>query len=40
MIKVMIAGITNYEDALSATNLGADFIGFDLIKESPNLLLF
>jgi len=35
MIKVMIAGITNYEDALSATNLGTDFIGFTLIKESP-----
>ena len=35
MIKVMISGITNYEDALSATNLGVDFVGFDLIKESP-----
>ncbi len=35
MVKVMISGITNYDDALSATNLGADFVAFSLIKDSP-----
>lgn len=35
MVKVMISGITNYDDALSATNLGADFIAFNLVKDNP-----
>ena len=35
MVKVMISGITNYDDALYATNLGADFIAFSLIKDTP-----
>lgn len=43
MVKVMISGITNYDDALSATNLGADFVAFNLVKDntkkvSPKLL--
>lgn len=35
MVKVMISGITNYDDALYATNLGADFVAFSLIKDTP-----
>ena len=34
MAKVKISGLANYKDALDATNLGADFLSFDFIKES------
>lgn len=35
MAKVKICGLANYNDALDATNLGTDFLGFHFIKESP-----
>jgi len=35
MAKVKICGLANYGDSLDATNLGADFLGFHFIKESP-----
>ncbi|MDR2860595.1 MAG: phosphoribosylanthranilate isomerase [Elusimicrobiota bacterium] len=35
MAKIKICGLANYNDSLDATNLGADFLGFHFIKESP-----
>ncbi|MDR1418484.1 MAG: phosphoribosylanthranilate isomerase [Endomicrobium sp.] len=34
MAKVKISGLANYNDALDATNLGANFLSFDFFKES------
>jgi phosphoribosylanthranilate isomerase len=35
MVKVKICGVTNYDDALLVTNAGAEYIGFNFVKESP-----
>ena len=38
IVKVKICGITNYEDAAAAVDMGADLLGFNFYPESPRFV--
>ena len=38
IVKVKICGITNYEDAAAALDLGADLLGFNFYSKSPRFV--
>lgn len=38
VVKVKICGITNFEDAMAAVDMGADLLGFNFYPKSPRFL--
>src|SRR4030042_1758614 len=38
IVKVKICGLTNYDDAAVAIDMGADILGFNFYPESPRFL--
>jgi phosphoribosylanthranilate isomerase len=39
ILKIKICGITNYQDAIAAMDMGADILGFNFYPESPRYII-